>query len=71
MTEPWYEGLKELERLCLGRRKLKEDGIKVYKVSEVVNKCFSPNPAPSGLGYSVTVLLLEPGQWHPGLDPQG
>ena len=40
MMEPWYEGLKELGLLHLGRR-LNEDGIKAYKVSEVVRKCRS------------------------------
>lgn len=71
MIKPWYEGLKDLGLLCLGRRRLKEDGIKAYKVSEVANKRCSLNPAPSGPGYPVKVLLLEPGQWHPSLEPQG
>lgn len=57
--------------LCLGRRRLKEDGIKSYKVLEVANKHCSPNPALSGLGYPAKVLLLEPRQWHPSLEPQG
>lgn len=71
MMESWYEGLKELGLLHLGRRRLKEDGIKAYKVSEMVNKCCSSNPALSGLGYAVRVLLLEPGQRHPSSDPWG
>lgn len=38
MIESWYEGLKELALLHMGRRRLKDNGIKAYKVSEVVSK---------------------------------
>lgn len=49
----------------------KGTSVTAYEISEVVNKCCSPNPAPSGLGYPVKVSLLELGQWHPSSDPQG